>query len=1080
MTGRSFLIFIIFIVTFFVGCNPSLPEDVEKAYGYLPEKVDYNIHVKPILSDKCFICHGPDKAKVSAGLQLHSPETAFLELPESPGKFAIDPGSLKKSEVFYRILSEDPKMVMPTPESYLSLSAEEKAILIKWIEQGAEYKDHWAFIPPQRSDVPVVDKKYEPANPIDNFVLKRLNEQKLEPAGSASKELLLRRVSFDLTGFPPTKEEVLDFLGDDSPEAYEKQVDRLLKSPHYGEKMAVDWLDLARYADTHGYFVDRYRDMSPWRDWVIKSFNNNMSYDQFVTWQLAGDLLENPTKEQILATGFNRLHPQNLEGGIIDEEYRVEYVSDRTNVVGQGLMGMTMACAKCHDHKYDPISQKNYFELYGFFNQVNESGQIPWDWSTPVPTLLLPTEEEEKMASYIEGLIAEQTKEIEEIKVEESKKATSWIAESGYVKDSFDDQKHLLAYYDFENNSLTNRLNRREKGVMKTQFSNGHKAMFEKGFKGKGLQFEGDAWLDLGKVGIFQRSEAFSIALRLYVPKDLKEGVIFHKAQGTRLHSYRGYHVKINPDNTFEFLLAHVWPDNAIVENTLNKVPRDQWIHLTMTYDGSSKAAGLRLYLNGEEMKSEVTIDNLYKDIIFHNYEDYIYANPIEPGLQLGGRWRGKGLTNGTIDDLMVFDKDLTALEILKLTDEKLLEPVIAKKPDQLTEDERTQLLEYFLSTKSKPFKSALSSLEKVRTRYADSVDNIQEIMVMKDTPNLRKTYVLERGQYDAHGDEVFSDTPESLPPMSEDLPKNRLGLAKWLMNPKHPLTARVAVNRYWQNFFGTGIVKTSEDFGNQGSMPTHPELLDWLAIQFIESGWDLKQLNKLIVMSKTYQQNSNVSDELRELDPENKFLARGSVKRLSGEMLRDNALVASGLINKKIGGQSVKPYQPDGLWEMTRATYKKDVGDDLYRRSLYTIWKRTAPNPTIATFDAANRDICTTRRQETNTPLQALVLLNDPTYLEAAKVIGKNMTKFLNTEAGIKDAYMRLTGKAISKEELEVLMALQKEELDKFQENINKTKGWLSSGDFRFDEHDNSPLIAANAIVASTIMNSDATITKR
>ncbi|WP_299314987.1 DUF1553 domain-containing protein [uncultured Aquimarina sp.] len=1077
---KAFFLIIFVVLGVFLGCEPSLPIDVADAYESLPSTVDYNIHVKPILSDKCFLCHGPDKAKISAGLQLHTSESAFAELPDSPGKFAIDPGSLKKSEVFHRILSEDSKIMMPTPESYLKLSAEEKAILIKWIEDGAEYKDHWAFIPPEKSNTPVLKTESSIVNPIDNFVIKKLKEHNLQLAEKTSKELLLRRVSLDLTGLPPTKEEILSFINDDTQDAYEKQVDRLLSSKHYGEKMAVDWLDLARYADTHGYFVDRYRDMSPWRDWVITSFNKNMTYDKFITWQLAGDLLENPTKEQVLATGFNRLHPQNLEGGIIDEEFRVEYVSDRTNVVGQGIMGLTVACAKCHDHKYDPISQKNYFELFSFFNQVNESGQIPWDWSIPVPTLLLPTEEEEEMMTYIEGLITDSKNKVEEIVSNEKENVDKWIRSEKYKKDVFIDSKHLVAKYDFQNKPIRNILNYSQKNEMKTQFAGNQKIVLKEGYQGKGLEFDGDAWLDLGDVGIFQRSEAFSIGIRVFVPKDLKEGVIFHKAQGTRLHSYRGYHLSITKDNTFELLLAHVWPDNAIVETTINEVPRDEWIQLTLTYDGSSTAGGLKLYMNGEQMQTEVDIDNLYKDIIFHDLEDYIYSEPIEPGLQLGARWRGKGIAGAVIDDLMVFDKQLTSLEIKKLTAPQLLEPLISKGFNQLSNKEKENLKLYYLSSKSAPVKKAISSFQKVRTTYVDSVDNIQEVMVMKDSPGLRKNYILERGQYDTPGEEVFPDTPESLPAMSADLPRNRLGLATWLTDPKHPLTSRVAVNRYWQNFFGTGIVETSEDFGNQGSLPTHPKLLDWLATEFVESGWDLKRLNKLIVMSRTYKQNSNASDKLRELDPDNSLLARGPSKRLSGEMLRDNALLASGLLNTKVGGESVKPYQPDGLWKMTHLPYERDKGEKLYRRSLYTIWKRTAPNPTIATFDTSTREICMTRRQETNTPLQALVLLNDPTYIEASKVLGEKMTTFSSIEEGIKDVYIRLTGKQITMPELDLLINLQKEELAKFKGDPIKVKGWLTSGDFVFDKNDNLPMIAANAVVASTIMNSDATITKR
>ena len=1062
------------------SCSPSLPEDVANAYENLPKNIDYNQHVKPILSDKCFLCHGPDKAKISAGLQLHSEETAYAELPESPGKFAIDPGSLKNSEAFHRILSDDPNYIMPTPESHLKLTAREKAVLVKWIEDGAEYKDHWAFIAVENPKVPKVKQKDFVNNPIDNFIFSKLKENNLEPSKKADKELLLRRLSLDLTGLPPTPQEIKSFVNDNSKNAYEKQVDRLLASPHYGEKMSVDWLDLARYADTHGYLVDRYRDMSPWRDWVISAFNKNQKYDEFVTWQLAGDLMEDPTKEQILATGFNRLHPQNLEGGIIDEEYRSAYVADRTDVVGQGLMGLTVACAKCHDHKYDPVSQKEYYQMYSFFNQVNESGQIPWDWSIPVPTLLIPTEEEEKMIAYMEDLVKEETEKASQVTSAEVKKADEWIADAGYKSiPAKTIPNKLVAQIDFNNGKLQNKLNPRQKGKMRTQFADNQPIVFKKGVTGKGLQFDGDAWLDLDKIGVFQRSEPFSIALSVFIPKDLKEGVIFHKAQGTRLHSYRGYHLTIKPDNTLEFLLAHVWPDNAIVERSVETVPREEWVQFTMTYDGSSKAKGLKLYMNGKELESKVEVDNLYKDIIFHNYEDYIYKNPIEPGLQIGARWRGKGIGGAVVDDIYVFKKELAALEVNQLVPNNKIDALIAKEASQLNSKEKDELKAYYVSAKSKVADKALAELQEVRTRYVDSVDDIQEVMVMKDTPNLRKTYILERGQYDSYGEEVTANTPEIFPDMG-DYPKNRLGLAKWLFNPEHPLTARVAVNRYWQNFFGQGLVKTAEDFGNQGSMPSHPELLDWLATQFVESGWDLKELNKLIVMSHTYQQDSKTSDELREVDPDNILLARGPAQRLSGEMLRDNALVASGMLNDEIGGESVKPYQPAGLWKMNNGKYEQDSGDNLYRRSLYTIWKRSAPNPTLATFDATTREVCTTRRQETNTPLQALVLLNDPTYLEAAKVLGKKMTTYDSIQSGIKAAYLKLTGKSISEDELNVLTQLQQEELKKFNNNKEKANGWLNSGDYKFSAEDNLPLIAANAVVASTIMNSDATITKR
>lgn len=1066
---------------FLSSCGgPDLPESVELAYEGLPEKIDFNQHVKPILSDKCYFCHGPDKTKAKAGLQLHLPQLAYAESENTPGTFSIKPGSPGKSEVVNRILSDDPELVMPQPESHLILTDYEKAMLIRWIEEGAEYKDHWAFIPPEKPEVPSLKEEQHIENPIDNFVQYRLQQEGLDPTEKADKETLLRRATFDLTGLPPSLEEINAFLEDDSPRAYEKVIDRLLNSPHYGEQMALDWMDLARYADTHGYTVDRYRDVSVWRDWVIKAFNENMPYDQFLEWQLAGDMMPNASKEQILATTFNRLHPQNLEGGIVDEEFRSEYVSDRTNVLGEGLMGLTMACAKCHDHKYDPITQKDYFEMYSFFNNVNESGQIPWDWSMPVPTLMLPTQEQEEFLSYVDGLIKGKEKDIANTIANEGSAAENWITSEGYKKiNAQSTPEELIAKIDFTKGQLHNRLNPSQKGTMKRQYAPKQVANIVEGKSGKGLKLDGDAWLDMDRIGIFQRHQPFSIGIAINIPEDLENGVILHKNHGTRLHSYRGYHLALK-ENKLEAMLAHVWPDNAIVELSLQEVPKNTWVQLTMTYDGSSTSDGLKIFMDGTELKTEIEVDNLYKDIIFNAYEDFIYNKPIEPGLQIGARWRGKGIGGAIVDDILVFDKELTQVEVLQISNRDALTTLLSKSSDQLSQEEKAHLEQYHLANHSRTYRNSLKELEKTRKIYVDSVDRVQEIMVMKEMDQPRETFVLERGQYDSYGEQVYPGTPEKIFPYPDSLPKNRLGLAKWVTHEKNPLTARVAVNRYWQNMFGTGIVKTAEDFGNQGELPSHPELLDWLAIQFVQSGWDVKSLHKLMVMSHTYQQSSLAGAELKGRDGDNRLLARGPSKRLTGEMLRNNALAASGLLNRTIGGKSVKPYQPKGLWKINGASYEEDKGEKLYRKSMYTIWKRSVPHPTLATFDAPERSICTVRRQETNTPLQALVLLNDPTYVEAARVLGKNIAEYETVQKGISAVFRQLTGRKIRQDELKLLSDLQKDELENFKHNPPKTDGWLNTGEFRIDSTDDAALVAANAVVASTIMNLDATITKR
>lgn len=1067
----SFLQKIITVLVLLLICacgGPDLPETVEVAYEKLPKKLDFNQHVKPILSDKCFLCHGPDKAKISAGLQLHDPETAFKELPESPGKFAIDPGNLKKSEMFYRMITEDPKMIMPPPESHLSLTDHEKATLIKWIEDGAEYKDHWAFIEMQKTEIPKVKSSDLVKNPIDNYILSTLENQKLSFTKEADKETILRRLSFDLTGMPPTVEEIKAFIDDESANAYEKQVDRLLASTRYGEQMALGWMDVARFADTHGYSVDRYRDMSPWRDWVIDAFNKNQPYDEFVTWQLAGDLLENPTKEMKLATAFNRIHPQNMEGGIVNEEFLVEYAVDRASTSGQALMGLTVACARCHDHKYDPISHKNFYELTSFFNNINELGQISWNDAMPTPTMLWTTEEEEKMLAYMESLLDQTESEVEDTKKTLFPNATKWIAQHGY-KNAQLSNKGLIAEYNLNSSSLINKVRPSQKGTMKREYTEGQPVTLVKGRRGKGIQFNGDTWLDLKEVGIFGRHQPFTVGVWAQIPDEVTDGNIFHKSDGAILHAWRGYHLKI-VNNKLEILMAHTAPDNAIKEQTKLEIPKNKWTHFAVTYDGSSKASGYRVFVDGKEWETEVIDDNLYKDILF--------GRKKEPALQFGARLRGKGIAGGVLDDIKVFNRELSALEMLVLAENEVLHSVVTKKPETLTSLEKELLIKHYVANTSS-FQNKYKQLVEVRKAYVDSIEPIKEVMIMKETEPVQ-AYVLERGVYDAKAEEVYPNTPEFLPPMPENLQKNRLGFAKWLFQEDHPLTSRVAVNRMWQHFFGVGLVKTSEDFGNQGEMPSHPELLDYLALHFIETNWDMKAFNKMVVMSQTYRQDSRSTESLRELDPENRLLARGPSKRMTGEMLRDNALAASGLLNEKIGGESVKPYQPAGLWKVNGAKYEQDSGEKLYRRSMYTIWKRSVPHPTLSTFDAPARDVCTIRRQETNTPLQALVLLNDPTYIESARVLGKKITDSANHEQGIKYVFQSLTGRKPTHDELKLLLELKETEYKKFSSNTSKMEGWLNTGEFRLAENEDKALIAANAVVASTIMNMDATITKR
>ncbi|HRO44723.1 DUF1553 domain-containing protein [Agriterribacter sp.] len=1035
------------------------PASIAQFDKSLPDHIDYNLHVKPILSDKCFLCHGPDKNEgQKAGLNLSTREGALAVL--TSGKHAIVPGKLAKSELYFRITTPDEEMMMPKKGSNRVLTDYEKAVLIKWIEQGAEYKPHWAFIAPVKSGIPEVKNKQWVKNEIDAFVLQKLESTGLQPSPEADKETLLRRVTLDLTGLPPTLQETDAFMADHSADAYEKVVERLLQSPHYGEKMAVDWLDVSRYADTHGYTVDRYRPMWPWRDWVIKAFNENMPFDRFVTWQLAGDLLPNATREQKIATAFNRNHAQNMEGGIVDEEFRSEYVVDRTSTVGTALMGLTISCARCHDHKFDPISQKEFFSLYSFFNNIDEAGQISWDNAMPVPTMLLTDTKQDSIIAYLtkkENAIAAA---LDVITQNEKADFEQWKSQAGNAI-PFHAKKGLQAHFTFDkltNGAFINEVNAKDKGITA-------EPVLVPGRVGNAFKSNGDDVLKLGEVGIFNRFQPFSIGVWVNIPMDLNRGVIFHKGSGDITYNFRGYFLNIKNDKA-EILMAHTWPYNNILKVSEAPLPKDKWIQLTLTYDGSGKAKGLKLFMDGSEVAMITEKDNLYKDIMFTNGE--------QPGLQVGADWRGTGFKNGLVDELVIYDRVLTPAEVNILVQLQAGNPA----PQTITDDDLSQ---YYFSNVSPGWQRKAAELQQARLERNAAMENIPEIMVMEEMKQKRKAYILERGVYDNYGEEVQPDVPAAILPFGKDLPKNRLGLAKWLMDPGNPLTARVVVNRYWQTYFGTGLQKNADNFGNQGGMPSHPELLDWLAIRFRESGWDVRAMQKLIVLSAAYRQSSYTSPELLKKDPENILLARGPSFRLTAEMVRDAALTTSGLLSPAIGGASVKPYQPEGVWAVNSEVYHQDTGSALYRRSLYTFWRRTNPPPSMSTFDAPMRSSCTVQRQKTSTPLQALVLLNDPQFVEAAKVLAEKALANGNAATDrILYCYRALTARMPSAKEKDILENLYAVQYEKFKKQPAKMSGWLTAGDYTIKQGKDLQALAATTVVASTIMNSDAFITKR
>ena len=1070
-----------------------------------PGQVDYNFQVRPLLSDRCFTCHGPDEKARKKKLRLDQRDGMFKALDDD--YCVVKPGDTNHSELVLRITTTNRDDMMPPVDSHLKLTAAEKDLLIRWVAQGAEFKPHWSLIPVGKVSPPQPDNKTWARNPIDAFVLAKLEAEQLSPAPEASREVLLRRLAFDLTGLPPTVTELDAFLADTSTNAYESAVDRYLGSPAYGERMAQDWLDLARFADTYGYQQDVERDMSPWRDWVIKSFNENLPYDQFLVWQLAGDLLPNATRDQRLATAFNRLHRQTNEGGSIDEEFRNEYAVDRVNTVGTAMLGFTIGCARCHDHKYDPIKQRDYYSLSAFFNNIDESGTYShFTQATPTPTLLLWPENKSAEAVALSNKIAAVENRIETIRHEAAEPFQSWLKSGGKIS-----APKPVAHFAFDtvvgNNSpdsLSTNMAKLEDGPL--QVAAGVPPAVEPGFQPGGkntsngeapietngsvnsiaipggkmppstaggtpaatnfaLQFSGDNQAVIKGVGNFTRADTFSFSLWLKPAERQDRAVVLHHSRAWADSGSRGYELVLDHGKPF-FGLIHFWPGNAIAVRAKQALPRNEWSQIVVTYDGSSRAAGIQLYLNGVPLETEVVRDHLYKDIVHRKEWGDMEVGKIN--LTLAGRFRDSGFKNGLIDDLQVFDFALTAAEV----------SLPAKTNDSAAS------LHYFLTRQYEPYQVAQAELIRIRAQENALFNDIPETMTMQELPQPRPSFVLKRGSYDAPGDLVERDTPASILAFPTNAPRNRLGLAEWMVDRQNPLTARVVVNRIWKMHFGRGIVATPDDFGSQGKLPTHPELLEWLAGWFMDNGWDVKALHRLIVNSATYRQSSQAPHELVERDPFNLLLARGPQQRLQAEQIRDSALAASGLLNRTIGGPSVKPYQPSGLWEAagTGAKYTQDKGDKLYRRSLYTFVKRTSPPPSLLTFDATSREVCTAKRETTTTPLQALVLMNDPQFFEASRVLGQRLLKTFpgDENAQIREAFRELTGRLPDKGETVILRRLFAEQKEFYAKETGEADKLLATGESKRDESLPRADSAATTMLVNTIMNFDEFVMER
>ena len=1025
--------------------------------------INFEREVRPILSQNCFSCHGPDEQGRQRGLRLDVEDGLYGDRAQFGGPVIV-PGNAADSLLYQRITADSATNRMPRGGEALS-EGEVETIKI-WIDQGAEWKSHWAFIPPERSTLPSVTDADWPRNPIDRFVLAKLEQEGLAPSDEADRITLLRRVTLDLTGLPPTEGEISAFLNDDSPDAYESAVDRLLGSQRYGERMAVEWLDAARYADTNGYQTDGERSMWRWRDWVIDAYNDNMPFDQFTIEQIAGDMLPNRTRDQQIATAFNRNHSQNGEGGIIEEEFLVEYAVDRVQTTSTVWLGLTIGCARCHDHKFDPITQKEFYEFYAHFNNVPERGKA-FKYVNSPPLISAPTSDQEAELSELNNKLRAARADFSAMESDIRTTQTDWeesLAESLPIDWVFTDK--LVVHHPLDGNIA---------GVVQpeepvTAVLEDGQPRFVEGQLGSAASFDGQRFIDAGNHPNVGYDDKWSLAAWIY--PTAKDGVIMSRADSGDQGEV-GWGLYLEKGKVRLSLSTRVLDDGVAAE-TVEDIRLNEWQHVVATYDGLKTPGGMRVYIDSVSKELTGLLDLVGNRM------------PQRYPLRIGASGSDKPRFKGHIDDVRIYTKVLTPEQVGVVATVELISEIAAIAPADRTAAQSDKLrlcfLDQYATQDAKETWGLVATLERERQALMESFPTV---MVMEEMLPRRQTFRLNRGAYDSPAEPVSPGVPAVLPPLPGDAEANRLALARWLVEPDHPLTARVTVNRFWQMYFGTAIVKTTENFGTQGEFPSHPELLDWLATSFIDSGWDVKAIQRLIVTSATYRQESPVTSEEFEIDPENRRLARGPRLRLQPQMIRDQALAVAGLLVEKVGGPSVKPYQPEGLWadmvEGGYGDYVEATGDDLYRRSLYTFWKRTLGPPTMMTFDASTRETCIVRTGRTNTPLQALNLMNDVTYIEAARRLAEKMIADggMTPEERLSYGYRTATAHRPRPAAQAVLMAGLQSHMDHYQNNREAALELISMGESPRDETLDVAELASYTMVASLILNLDGTITK-
>ncbi|WP_339733871.1 DUF1553 domain-containing protein [uncultured Gimesia sp.] len=1034
------------------------------------EPPEYNRDIRPILADHCFACHGADSAARKADLRLDQREAAI-------DASAIVEGSSAESELIARILSDDPDLVMPPHKSKNSLTSAQKDVLKQWVAAGAAYQPHWSFIAPQKTSLPAVKNIAWSKNAIDRFVLARLESRSLSPAPVTDASTLFRRLHLDITGLPPSPGDVTQFVADyrqRKDAALSEWIDRLMSSTAWGEHRARYWLDAARYGDTHGLHFDNYREMWVYRDWVIRSFNRNQPFDQFTVEQLAGDLLPDPTTDQLIATGFQRCNITTNEGGTIDEENLANYATDRVQTFGWVYLGLTTNCAQCHDHKFDPLTAKDYYSLAAFFRNTTQGPKDGNVADGRGPTLIVPSKADQPRWNGLPDEITSAKQKRESRKKNAHSDFKNWLDSTTPESMGRDIPQDKLVLHLPLNEGQDNEL--QAVGLKELVSQTGKLNWDKNGQSGPALVIKAGATLEVGNAGDFERDRSFSYGAWVKTAsKDAQAGIL------TKMDvkaSYRGWDLWQN-GQSFGTHIIDTWPGNALKVVTRNRVVKPgKWQHVFVTYDGSGKPAGVKIFVDGRAEPIRVEQQSLKSDASIRT------PTP----LRVGQRSEGAVFEGGAVQDVRLYERLLSDNEVNAIADNSSIQKLLAIAAEKRTPQQAAKLYHYYLERHDAEYPELVASVVRLEAEQTAIRSRSPVTHIQKEKPNTpAMAHVLMRGAYDKPGDQVSAAPPVSLHAMPTGAAPNRLGLAQWVIDTQNPLTARVTVNRFWQEVFGRGIVTTAEDFGIMGAPPSHPELLDWLAVEFQENGWDVKKLFKLMLMSATYRQAAITTPEKLEKDRDNILLSRGPRFRMDAEMIRDYSLATSGLLSKKMYGPGTKPYQPEGIWDIVglpegnTRIYVQDKGENLYRRSIYNFWKRMAPPPNLETFNAPSREFCTVRRERTNTPLQALVTLNDPQFIEAARNLAQ--AAVLNGgdrfDERLQFVAQRLLARKLRPEEQTIAQSSFNDLAAYYTTHTEDAKQLISVGDLKAGEQVEPATLAAWTMLVNELMNLDETLNK-